>query len=84
VFVVDLLSNSPSQWAPVVVVTDLEQDKLCLKAFTLLECKFCMCGGCSSDNNQTNMTFQVLGGGNDPPRCSGRGCVSFPCGIDDF
>jgi hypothetical protein len=22
-----------------------------------------MCGGCSSDNNQTNMTFQVLGAG---------------------
>jgi hypothetical protein len=22
-----------------------------------------MCGGCSSDNNQTNMTFQVLGVG---------------------
>jgi hypothetical protein len=22
-----------------------------------------MCGGCSSDDNQTNMTFQVLGAG---------------------
>jgi hypothetical protein len=22
-----------------------------------------MCGGCSSDNNQMNMTFQVLGAG---------------------
>jgi hypothetical protein len=22
-----------------------------------------MCGGCSSDSNQTNMTFQVLGAG---------------------
>jgi hypothetical protein len=22
-----------------------------------------MCGGCSSDNNQINMTFQVLGAG---------------------
>jgi hypothetical protein len=32
-----------------------------LKAFTLLECKFCMCRGCSSDNNQMNMTCQVLG-----------------------
>jgi hypothetical protein len=43
-----------------------------------------MCGGCSSDNNQMNMTFQDFGSGNELPRCSGGGCVSFPCGIDDF
>jgi hypothetical protein len=41
-----------------------------------------MCGGCSSDNNQFDLSS--LGGGNDLPRCSGRGCVSFPSGINDL
>jgi hypothetical protein len=43
-----------------------------------------VCRGCSSDNNQTNLIFQVLGGGNDLPRCSSGGHVSFPSGINDL
>jgi hypothetical protein len=40
-----------------------QQDKSVLKAFTCLECRFCMCGGCSSDNNQNKYDLSNLGGG---------------------
>jgi hypothetical protein len=43
-----------------------------------------MCGGCSSDNHQTNMTFQVLGAGMiSLGVAAGVACV-FRVGFDDF
>jgi hypothetical protein len=34
--------------------------------------------------NQTKLTSQVWGGGNNLPRYSGEDCVSFPSEIDDL
>jgi hypothetical protein len=42
-----------------------------------------MCGGCSSDNNQMNMTFQVLGAGMISLSVA-AGAVHFPCVIDNL
>jgi hypothetical protein len=40
-----------------------------------------MCGGCSSDDHQMNMTFQVLGAGMISLGVAAGGHVCFPCGI---
>jgi hypothetical protein len=43
-----------------------------------------MCGGCSSDNNQMDMTFQSWGVGVIFLSIAAGGCMCFLCGIDDF
>jgi hypothetical protein len=40
-----------------------------------------MCGGCSSDNNQTNMTFQVLGVGMSSPSVAAGVAWVFRVGL---
>jgi hypothetical protein len=43
-----------------------------------------MCGGCSSDNNQTNVTFQVWGAGMISLGVAAGNTFVFRVGFDDF
>jgi hypothetical protein len=43
-----------------------------------------MCGGCSSDNNQTNLTFQVRGVGRISLGVAAGNAFVFQVGFDDF